>query len=41
LMTLKESEGGNRFIPVELESDIAGPIAEKHTSSGFDGRYVG
>ena len=40
-MTLKESEGDDRFIPAELESDIAGPIAEKHTSSGFDGRYVG
>ena len=24
-----------------LENDIAGPIAEKHAPSGFDGRYVG
>ena len=40
-MTLKESEGDDRFIAVQLESDIAGPIAEKHISSGFDGRYVG
>ena len=40
-MTLKEFEGDDRFIPVELESDIAGPIAEKRISSGFDGRYVG
>lgn len=40
-MTLKEPEGENRFIEGGLESDIAGPIAEKHTSSGFDGRYVG
>ena len=41
LMTLKESEGENRSIEVGLESGIAGPIAEKHISSGFDGRYVG
>jgi len=34
-MTLKESEGDDRFIAVQLESDIAGPIAEKHISSGL------
>jgi len=30
-----------KIIELGLESDIAGPIAKKLTSPGFDGRYVG